>query len=158
MANDPQILSRTQLRRAASDCFCNGARKAARAMTQLYDAALEPSGLGANQFSLMTAIALMGPVALGRLAEQIVMDRTTLTRNLRPLEKANLVDSVPGKDRRMREIRLTSAGREKLAAAIPLWEQAHRDMSRRLSLGPFDAEATRIMLDHAISAARANHR
>lgn len=156
MADEPQSLSRTVLRRAAGECYCNGVRKAARAMTQHYDALLEPSGLGANQFSLLAAIGLLGPVALGRLADHAVMDRTTLTRNLKPLQKAGLVDSVPGKDRRLREVRLTGPGRRKLADAIPLWEAAHEEMTRRLTLGPVDADATRRALDHAVSASKAS--
>ncbi len=154
MAIERQTVTRTQLRRAATGCYCNGARQAARAMTQVYDAALAPSGLGVNQFSLLSALAIQGPVALGQLAEAIVMDRTTLTRNLRPLEKAGFVESVAGNDRRTRELRISDEGRARLAEAMPYWEEAHADMERRLGLGPETAQGTLRVLQHAAAAAR----
>lgn len=109
----------------ASGCVCFNFRKAARAVTQLYDATLEPSGLRATQFSLLTVLQIRRSVTISRLARAMVMDRTTLTRNLQPLEKRGLVTVVAGrKDRRTREVALTARGRKALAKALPLWRAA----------------------------------
>ncbi|MEE8273100.1 MAG: MarR family transcriptional regulator, partial [Alphaproteobacteria bacterium] len=72
--------------REAAICTCFNLRKAARAVTQLYDAALGPSGLRATQFSLIAALGVRGAPTISQLAKAMVMDRTTLTRNLKPLE------------------------------------------------------------------------
>ena len=106
------------------DCACFNLRKAARAVTQLYDEALRPSGLRCTQFSLLTATTMLEPVTVTRLAEVIVTDRTTLARNLGPLEKKGLLDVTAGDDLRTRIVTLTARGREVLAKAIPLWEKA----------------------------------
>lgn len=108
----------------AGGCVCFNFRKAARAVTQLYDAMLEPSGLRATQFSLLIAVHLTGPVTISWLAREMVMDRTTLTRNFKPLDKLGFIKIVPGKDRRTREVTLTQRGRKVLAKALPLWRQA----------------------------------
>ncbi len=109
----------------ASGCVCFNFRKAARAVTQLYDATLEPSGLRATQFSLLTVLQIRRSVTISRLAREMVTDRTTLTRNLKPLEKRGLVTVVAGdKDRRTREVALTARGRKALATALPLWREA----------------------------------
>lgn len=109
----------------ASGCVCFNFRKAARAVTQLYDAMLEPSGLRATQFSLLAVLKIRRSVTISRLAREMVMDRTTLTRNLQPLEKRGLVTVVAGdKDRRTREVALTVRGRKALATAMPLWREA----------------------------------
>ena len=108
----------------AADCVCFNLRKSARAVTQLYDAALKPSGLRATQFSLLAKLHGVGPLTISKLAKALVMDRTTLTRNLLPVEKDGLVAVVPGRDRRSRQVRLTARGRTRLAAALPLWRRA----------------------------------
>ena len=123
-----QIVSSESVPRSAAResarCACFNIRKAARAVTQLYDATLEPSGLRATQFALLMVLHGMGAATMTRLSSEMVMDRTTLTRNLRPLEKRGLVEATVGADRRTREIRLTTAGREALATALPLWRRA----------------------------------
>ena len=83
-------------------------RKAARAVTKLYEEVLRPIGLRATQFSLLMATRVMGPVTVVKLAQVTVMDRTTLTRNLQILEKRGLIAIKPGEDRREREINLTA--------------------------------------------------
>lgn len=108
----------------ANTCACFNLRKASRTVTQLYDEILQPSGLLATQFTLLVAIALAGSVTITRLAEELVMDRTTLTRNLKPLERQGLLEIAPGQDQRTRVVTLTASGHEALALAIPLWEQA----------------------------------
>ncbi len=106
-------------------CVCFNIRKASRAVTQAYDAALQPSGLRATQLTLLAAISNSEPTTISQLGERLVMDRTTLTRNLRPLEKQSLIEIAPGEDRRTREVSLTARGRKALAKGIPLWEKVH---------------------------------
>jgi DNA-binding MarR family transcriptional regulator len=105
-------------------CACFKVRKAARAITKLYEEVLRPSGLRATQFSLLMATRVMGPVTVVKLAQVMVMDRTTLTRNLQLLETRGLITIKPGEDRREREVNLTAEGMEVLAKAVPLWEEA----------------------------------
>jgi len=93
-------------------------------VTQLYDKILLPSGLFATQFTLLVAIAIASSATITRLSQELVMDRTTLTRNLKPLEKQGLIGIEPGQDQRTRIITLTAKGREALVKALPLWEQA----------------------------------
>ena len=107
-------------------------RKAARAITKLYEEVLRPSGLRATQFSLLMATRVMGPVTVLKLAQVTVMDRTTLTRNLQILEKRGLITIKPGEDRREREINLTAAGMEVLTKVIPLWEEAQERVRKGL--------------------------
>ena len=109
-------------------CLCFNLRKAARAVTQRYDAALEPAGLRATQFSLLAALDGRDAVTITDLARAMVMDRTTLTRNLRPIEKQGLVAIAPGDDRRTREVSLTRRGRQTLKHATPRWRHAQTGM------------------------------
>ncbi len=108
------------------DCACLTLRGAARAVTQMFDEILRPSGLRATQFSVLAAVAMEGPASMTVIARALVMDRTTLTRNLKPLMNRGLVK--PGKgtaDRRQRRIVITREGRAVLAKALPLWKKAH---------------------------------
>jgi DNA-binding MarR family transcriptional regulator len=105
-------------------CACYKVRKAARAVTKIYEEVLRPIGLRATQFSLLMATRVMGPVTVVKLAQVMVMDRTTLTRNLQILETRGLITIKPGEDRREREVNLTAEGMEVLAKAVPLWEEA----------------------------------
>ena len=101
-------------------------------MTQLYDEMLRPSGLKSTQFTLLTAIRLNEPVTIKGLADGIAMDRTTLTRNLRPLEKKGWIEITPGRDRRVREVSVTAEGRHALERAFPLWRQAQAQVAERV--------------------------
>jgi DNA-binding MarR family transcriptional regulator len=113
-------------------CACFKVRKAARAITKLYEEVLRPSGLRATQFSLLMATRVMGPVTVVKLAQVMVMDRTTLTRNLQLLETRGLITIKPGEDRREREVNLTAEGMEVLAKAVPLWEEAQERVQKGL--------------------------
>ncbi len=106
------------------DCACFNLRKTARAVTQLYDEALRPAGLRCTQFSLLVATTMLEPVTMTHLAEIVVMDRTTLARNLVPLEKKAWLIIAQGDDQRTRIVTLTKRGKEVLSRAIPLWEKA----------------------------------
>ncbi|MEA3412353.1 MAG: MarR family winged helix-turn-helix transcriptional regulator [Pseudomonadota bacterium] len=109
---------------AASECIGFSVRKAARVIAQVYDEVLAPTGLRGTQFSLLNALALSGGATIKQLAGRLVMDRTTLTRNLKPLHKERLIEIAPGADRRQRTVTLTASGRARLREALPLWEQA----------------------------------
>ena len=109
---------------AAVDCVWRNFRGASRALTRFYDAMLEPSGLRVTQVSLLVGLHLSGGATMSRLARDLVIDRTTLTRNLKPLARRGLVAIERGSDRRTRRVALTPEGRAALAAALPLWRKA----------------------------------
>lgn len=106
-----------------SVCTCFRLRRASRRVTQVYDHELASAGLSLNQYSILRRTE-REPRVLGGLAEELGMDRTTLTRNLSPLMDAGLLETVRGKDARQRVIALTATGRSRLAAARPLWQRA----------------------------------
>lgn len=114
------------------NCACFNLRKATRAVTQLYDDMLRPTGLRTTQFSLLVSTSLLGPISVTRLAEMGVIDRTTLTRNFKPLEKRGLIKVASGEDRRTRFVTLTDRGREALTKALPLWKKAQASVVRKL--------------------------
>jgi DNA-binding MarR family transcriptional regulator len=105
----------------AQSCACFNLRKAARAVTQIYETALEPSGLKATQISVLVALAIRDSTPLTRIAQSMVMDRTTLTRNLAPLKRKGWIAVARGPDRRERYASLTRSGRAALERALPLW-------------------------------------
>jgi len=135
----------------AYGCACFNLRKATRAVTQLYDDALRPAGLRCTQFSLLTLLKASGTVSMTRLAEDAVMDRTTLARNLEVLQRDGLVRIRPGEDARVREIELTRAGVARLEEAFPLWREAQRTV--RKGLGPGRLSRLLADLSLAVSAA-----
>jgi len=108
------------------DCACFNLRKTTRVITQFYDHCLNPSGIRITQFSLLVSMAAEPTQTLTQLATNLVMDRTTLTRNLKPLEKAGLIQSVSAKDRRSKAYALTEKGQEAVKVAIPLWHNAQK--------------------------------
>ena len=132
---------------STADCTCLNLRKATRAVTQLYDEALRPSGLRATQFSLLSVIRTLGTVSITALADEAVMDRTTLTRNLKLLEEKGLIQVEPGEDARVREVSLTPAAHEKLAVARGYWRKAQAHMTDALG-----ADGVRRLLDDLSSA------
>lgn len=136
---------------AARICACTSFRKASRAVTQLFDEALQPSGLRSTQLILLLEIAVAEPATVPRLARKLVMDPSTVTRNLRPLLKRGLLDSVAGD--RHQTFKLTARGKETLARAVPLWERTQNEFVGKLGTGRWQT-----MLDDlsaAVSAARA---
>jgi DNA-binding MarR family transcriptional regulator len=106
-------------------CNCLALRQAARHVTQFYDQFLATAGLRTTQFSILAKLRRLGPMTISALAADLVMDRTTLGRNLQPLEREGLVAIVRGQtDRRSREIRLTDAGAKRLRRAVDGWVKA----------------------------------
>jgi DNA-binding MarR family transcriptional regulator len=107
-------------------CACSQVRRTARAISSFYDAALSAADLTITQYAILTNIARAGRLKLTVLAAKLGMERTTLTRNLRPLMKTNLVKTNTGNDRRERLLQLTAAGQRRLHRSLPLWEEAQR--------------------------------
>ena len=128
-------------------CAVFNLRKATRVVTQLYEEIMKPSGILPTQFTLLVASRAWGPITISSMAEALVMDRTTLTRNLKPLEREGLLSVSPGKDdRRAREVSLTSKGLKRLKQALPLWNEAQLKIKQSLGaprlgqlLGDLDA-------------------
>ena len=135
-------------------CVCVNLRRAARAVSQLYDAALAPSGIKITQFSLLRAVERGEPVAITDLADEMALDRTTLARNLAPLERDGLVALKAGADRRVTEVRLTASGRKAIARALPLWEKAQGELGRKLPAGR--VEQLRSIAAETLAAASAS--
>ncbi len=107
------------------NCHCLALRRAARRISDMYDETLAPSGLRATQFSILGALIASDGLSVKELADKLDLDRTTMGKNLRPLERDGLVAvRVSDSDRRSRAIALTTAGRRKLGTALPLWTQA----------------------------------
>lgn len=114
-------------------CTCFNVRLAARAITQFYNDALAPSDLLSTQFSLLVALKWTNPLSINELASVLGLDRTTLARNLRPLDKRGLVTIQSHKsDARIKEVWLTSHGDKALEAALPLWKNAQDQIEQYL--------------------------
>ena len=108
-------------------CNCSALRQAARHVTRFYDALLFPAGLRATQFSILAKLRRRGPLTITALAAEMVMDRTTLGRNIRPLQRKGLVAVASGRrDPRSKELHLTETGLERLRAAVRLAPPAQR--------------------------------
>jgi DNA-binding MarR family transcriptional regulator len=113
-------------------CMCASFRRASRALTQLYDQALRPTGLRATQFTLLQALDLAGEVTQGQLGEILAMDSTTLTRTLAIMNRRGWIAGRPGRDRRERRLRLAASGQHQLKRGLEQWEKVQRRLRRRL--------------------------
>jgi DNA-binding MarR family transcriptional regulator len=132
------------------DCNCLAVRQAARHITQFYDQFLAPSGLRTTQFSILANLRRLGPMTINTLAAEMVMDRTTLGRNILPLERDGLIAVEQGsRDRRSKELRVTAAGEARVRAGMKGWLQAQRQFEKA-----FGARRTTDMraLLHAVAA------
>ena len=118
----------TTARLSPLDCTCFRVRGAARRVTQIYGKHLGPTGLKISQFSLLGFVTAEGPVSIGRLSDLLTTDRTTLTRNLRPLLAAGLIERATSGDKRRHELVATTAGRVMLKRALPLWAAAEHEV------------------------------
>ena len=131
-------------------CTCAALRRTTRRVTQVYDDALKPLGLKLTQYSLLNNLAQVDNPSITDLAERMMIDRTTLTRNLQPLQKAGWVVLGDGGDGRSRSVILTGEGRRMLETARPLWRQA--ESAVREKLGPDGGRALRRLLADASAA------
>jgi DNA-binding MarR family transcriptional regulator len=136
MAKRPQVPGKTLVRDAqAAVAVCAGwaSRLAARRITNFLEEHMQGSGLTLAQFGLMAQIAAAPDDTLGALAERTGLDQSTLSRNLRGLEAAGLVEiAITGEDQRRRAVWLTEKGARSLERAIPVWHDAHTALAERL--------------------------
>jgi DNA-binding MarR family transcriptional regulator len=116
------------LRLSPTECTCFRIRGAARRVTQIYSRHLAPTGLKISQFSLLGFVSAEGPIAIGRLSDLLATDRTTLTRNLRPLLHDGLIERATSGDKRRHELVATPAGRAMFKRALPLWSAAEQEV------------------------------
>ncbi len=115
-------------------CLCLHLQRAARAVARRFDAALRPLGLTSGQFSLLMSLNRPQAASISDVSSLLAMDRTTLTANLKPLERRGLVTvTVDGADKRMRRLILRPAGRALLDAAVPVWRRTHAEIERLLA-------------------------
>lgn len=131
------------------NCTCFNLRKATRAVTQLFDEALKPCGLYATQFTLLAAVSSSENIAITELSKALVMDRTTLTRNLRPLQKSGWVEVLPGEDKRTKTLSLTRSGKKVLKQAMIRWKAVQSQVVKTLGKGNWE-----VLLDNLSSAVK----
>lgn len=140
-AAEPSFEATLQVR---DTCLCLHAQRAARALARRFDSALKPVGITSGQFSLLMSLNRPNPAKLARVAALLGMDRTTVTANLKPLERHHLVRTAPDPaDGRARLLQLTPAGRSVLGKAVPIWRRVHAEIEAALS----DPDATRSELN-----------
>lgn len=137
-------LGNKEKRAVAERCAHRNLKRTVRSVTRHYDEALSESGLRITQFTLLVACSLQDPATVSELAERLGMDRTTLTRNLKPLERDGLLEvHAEDSDARVRLIKVTAEGEAAIARAYPLWQKAQEEVTRR-----FDGEDYEDLLQH----------
>lgn len=134
-------LTRHDLKRIGLECVNINLRRASRVVTRLYDEALEPAGITSSQFSVLVAVAIYENTTISALADILSKERTTLTRNLRPLEKNGWITIDRGEDARSRVLRMTKDGHAVIARAVPLRDAMHAKLLD--VMGADDWNATR---------------
>jgi DNA-binding MarR family transcriptional regulator len=133
MSNRKEVSFKTTLQ-VRDRCLCLASQRAARALARRFDVALRPVGLTSGQFSLLTSLNRPDPPSIGSVAALLATDRTTLTANLKPLERRGLVETtVDPADRRGRLLALTAAGHNLLRSAMPIWKRTQSEVERLLS-------------------------
>lgn len=130
-------------------CTCSRLRKVTRRVSQIYDHSLEAWGLTVTQYAVLAHLAAFDGISIGALAEKMVMDPTSLTRTLRPLEREGLVVLKPSRsDRRVRSLHLTAAGRRAFDNAKPAWARAQRHIES--VIGELETPALHAALDRVL--------
>lgn len=133
----------------SAGCTCLRLRKASRRVTQIYDRSLEEVGMTVTQYGLLGHLVRLDGIGVGPLADMLAMDPTTLTRNIRPLERQGFVAVKPDpSDKRARRLHLTSAGRAAFDKAKPAWTRAQKHIER--TLGEVATPALNAALDRVI--------
>lgn len=121
-------------------CLCLHLQRAARVVARQFDEALRPFSLTNGQFSLLMSLNRPDPASIGSVAALLAMDRTTLTANIKPLERRGLMEvTVDPADKRSRRLILTPAGHALLLAAVPVWQRTHAEIDQRLVRSDPDA-------------------
>lgn len=154
MSSDTVKIDEGQLAEMARTCACFNFRKASRSVTQLFDQTLAPTGLRSTQLVMLMTAQLLGPNSIARLARELVMDRSTLTRNLKPLLAQGLLQLTRSDGGRHKSVEITEPGRCALVKAAPYWERAQTQLTSRFGAEHWD----RIMGDMAaiVDATRSN--
>ncbi|WEJ99908.1 MAG: MarR family winged helix-turn-helix transcriptional regulator [Candidatus Sphingomonas phytovorans] len=138
------LVSAEQTHFVRDHCLCLAAQRAARALSRRFDDAFRGFGITSGQFSLLNALNRPVPPSISSVANLLAMDRTSLTANLKPLQRDGLVrmeaDPV---DRRIRRLALTDVGKQVLAQAMPVWTSVHGDIDMNLASGPASGDALR---------------
>ena len=129
---DRNALIKTLSNDVANVCVCRKTRETARKISRLYDDMLQPAGIKATQFTMLAAISLQGGATLTELAESLGMERTTLSRNLKPLERSGLIEVSAEGYRRARSASITDQGVAKMEKALPLWRSAQKLLKKRI--------------------------
>ena len=142
-----------------SPCVCSTLRMVSRAVTQLYDDILRPSGLRVTQFSILATMARRGEANLRQLERALAIDQTTLTRSVNLLERDRMIERLPNPDGRVKAMRLTGKGKRLLDMARPLWAQAQDRVLRELGQPAWaDAQRRLARLLHVAVVKRRLHR
>jgi len=113
-------------------------RRASRAITQVYDRQQRHVGLRPTQFTILVVVTRAGPITISKLAAYLVMDRTTVTRNIRPLVEQGLLQSLPGDDRRTRLLAISDTGIKRLKKTLPLWQKTQQSVMAELGQKRYD--------------------
>ena len=116
----------------SNPCFCILLRQAARKSSSVYDQALAPLGINVAQFSLLRKIARAQSISLTELARLADLDRSTMGRNAKVLQRMDLVEQTPGEDHRETHIALTAMGRDLVERGAPLWDEAQEEIEAKL--------------------------
>ncbi|MGI9409832.1 MAG: MarR family winged helix-turn-helix transcriptional regulator [Hyphomicrobiaceae bacterium] len=113
------------------ECACMNLRRTARLIAQFYDQKLQPGGLRNTQFTLLVTLRHQGPIAITQLADLLGLDRTTLTRNIRLLQKDGLISQQSGRDARVRLLSLSKKGETAIVSAAPHWKKAQAEFLKK---------------------------
>jgi DNA-binding MarR family transcriptional regulator len=124
-------------------CACFNFRKASRSVTLLFDQILAPIGLRSTQLTILVAAQVLGPCGLARLARELVMDRSTITRNIHPLVTQGMLQVSGKSGRRGKSVEITKAGQDALINALPYWKEAQGQLLQRMGRDRLD----RVMVD-----------
>jgi DNA-binding MarR family transcriptional regulator len=131
LRRDASELSRYEIAKCV-ECTAFNLRKAMRAVQNLYDEAFRPAGIKGTQYTVLGHAFSFGPITLSKLADIMVLDRTTLARNLAPLEKKGLIEIKSGSDRRTRYINITDDGKAVLSKALPIWKETQDSIKDKI--------------------------
>ena len=134
-------------------CACFNFRKASRSVTQLFDQILAPIGLRSTQLTILVAAQVLGPCGLARLARELVMDRSTITRNIHPLVIQGLLQVTGKSGRGGKSVEITKAGQQELISALPYWKEAQGQLLNRM--GQDRLERVMVDLSNVVDATRA---
>jgi DNA-binding MarR family transcriptional regulator len=119
------------------ECLCGNVRMASRALTSIYDRYLAPAGLNASQMAVLWCVVAREPVPMGEIGQALVMEKSTVTRNVATLSEMGLLETASGADVRQKLVSSTAKGRKTYAAALPCWESAQEAVEKALGEATF---------------------